>query len=105
MIKEEKNEYALLNFKRTYSSKDDIEGTQMFQKIVFYKMNKDGSSENGTTLEELLRVGIERLVDLNDRFSCEENKIAITKMKEALDCLNERTKDRKEREVEGTLKN
>ena len=58
---EEKNEYALLQFKRDYSSSEDKEGTQKFQKITFYKLNQDGSYENGTTLEELLRVGIERL--------------------------------------------
>src|SRR3990167_4267362 len=64
---EENNEYALLNFKRDYSSPDDTEGTQKFQRVVFYKLNPDGSHENGTTLEEMLRVSIERLQDLNGR--------------------------------------
>lgn len=100
-MNEEKNEYALLQFKRDFSSPEDKEGTQMFQKIVFYKMNEDGTFENGTTLEELLRVGIERLTDLNNRFSCEENKTAITKMQEALEYLNKRTEDRGKRGVEG----
>ena len=99
MVKE--NEYALLNFKRDYSSPDDKEGTQKFQKITFYKMNEDGTFENGTTLEELLRVGIDRLTLLNKNFSCEENEIAITKMKEALMWLEERTEDREKRGVEG----
>lgn len=97
----EQNEYALLNFKRDYSSDEDKEGTQKFQKIVFYKMNPDDSYENGTTLEEMLRVSIERLTDLNNRFSCRENSIAITKMQEALLWLNERTRDREERGAEG----
>lgn len=92
---EEKNEYALLQFKR---EEDD---TQKFQEIVFYKMNADGSYENGTTLEEMLRVTIERLQDLNARFSCRENSIAITKMQEALMWLNKRTEDRVARGVEG----
>ena len=100
-MNEEKNEYALFQFKRDYSSPEDKEGTQMFQKLTFYKMNEDGTFKNGTTLEELLRVGIKRLTDLNNRFDCEENKIAITKMKEALEALNKRTNDRKERGVEG----
>ena len=98
---EEKNKYALLQVKRDYSSSEDKDGTQKFQQITFYKMNEDGSSENGTTLEELLRVGIERLTDLNSKFACRENSIAITKMQEALLWLNERTRERKERGVEG----
>lgn len=89
------NEYALLNFKR------DSDDTLRFQKVVFYEMNEDGSFENGTTLEEMLRVSIERLTDLNKRFPCRENALAITKMQEALMWLNERTRERKERGVEG----
>ena len=102
--KEEKNEYALLQFERDYSSPDDKEGTQKFQKIIFYKLNEDGTFENGTTLEEMLRVTIERLKDLNERFSCRENSLAITKCQEALFWLNERTRDRIKRNVEGTHK-
>ena len=100
-MEKEKNEYALLSFKRDYSSPEDKEGTQMFQKIIFYKLNEDGSYENGTTLEELLRVAIERLTDLNSRFACCENSLAITKTQEALFWLNERTRERKKRGVEG----
>ena len=51
--------------------------------------------------EEMLRVSIARLTDLNSRFACRENSIAITKMQEALMWLNERTRERKERGVEG----
>ena len=99
--KEEKNEYALLQFKRDFSGPEDKEGTQKFQKITFYKMNPDGSYENGTTLEEMLRVAIERLQDLNSRFACRENSLAITKIEEALMWLDKRTENRKERGVEG----
>jgi len=97
----EKNKYALLDFKRTMSNPNDTEGTQMFQEITFYKMNQDGSFENGTTLEEMLRVTIERLKDLNLRLPCRENSVAITKVEEALMWLNKRTEDRKARGVEG----
>ena len=91
------NEYALLNFKRD----KEPDGTLRFQKIIFYEMNEDCSFENGTTLEEMLRVSIKRLQDLNNRFNCRENSIAITKMQEALMWLNERTKEREKRGVEG----
>lgn len=101
----ENNEYALLQFKKDFSSDEDKEGTQKFQSIIFYKLNPDGSYENGTTLEEMLRVSIERLTDLNSRFSCRENSIAIIKIQEALMWLNKRTENRKERGVEGTHAN
>lgn len=87
----EKTTYTLNSFKP--------EGPN--QEVVFYKLNEDGTPEHGTTLEEMLRVSIERLKALNERFSCRENAIAITKMQEALMWLNERTRDRKQRGVEG----
>lgn len=97
----ETNKYALLNFKRIFETPDDKEGTQKFQEIIFYKMNPDRTYENGTTLEEMLRVCIERLNDLNERFYCRENSVAITKMEEALMWLNKRTENRLNRGVEG----
>lgn len=71
------------------------------QEVKFYKLNEDGTSEHGTTLEEMLRVCVERLQELNGRFSSRENALAITKMQEALMWLNERTRERKARGVEG----
>ena len=91
------NEYALLNFKRD----SEPDGTIRFQSIVFYELGEDGQFDNGTTLEEMLRVSIERLQDLNNRFACRENSLAITKMQEALMWLNARTTDRIARKVEG----
>ena len=87
---QEKNVYNLQNFQN-----------DSYQEITFYKLNPDGTSENGTTLEMILMVSIARLNDLNKRFSCRENSLAITKMEEALMWLNKRTEDRKERDVEG----
>lgn len=87
----EKTTYSLRSFKP--------EGPD--QEVIFYKLNEDGTSEHGTTLEEMLRVCIDRLQELNGRFSCRENALAVTKMQEALMWLNERTRERKERGVEG----
>ena len=92
----EKNKYALLQFKRNEQT-----NTQEFQEVTFYKMNPDGTYENGTTLEEMLRVTIERLTDLNKKFPSRENSIATTKCQEALMWLNERTRERTARGVEG----
>ena len=90
----EKNTYTLRSFKP--------EGPD--QEVTFYKMNEPEANmayEHGTTLEEMLRVCIERLQDLNGRFSSRENALAVTKMQEALMWLNERTRERKSRGVEG----
>ena len=89
-------QYYLANFK------NEEDGSLMHQSVQFYEMNEDGSRINGTTLEEVLCVTIERLTALNSKFACRENSIAITKMQEALMWLNARTADRKARGVEGT---
>lgn len=64
----------------------------------------DGSLEllfDGTTNEEVLAVLIDRLQNLGAKFPCRENSIAVTKLQEALMWLNERTRERKARGVEG----
>lgn len=71
------------------------------QQIKFYELNEDGTSTDGTTLEAVLRCLVGRLEDLNKKFPCRENAIAITKMQEARMWLDERTADRKKRGVEG----
>lgn len=85
-------EYELQNYK-----------SDSAQKIDFYEVYEDGTNKQGTTLEEMLRVSIQRLKILNEKFPCRENSIAITKMQEALMWLEERTKDRISRGVEGKL--
>ena len=57
--------------------------------------------QNGTTNEELLAVLINRMKGLNDKFPCRQNALAITKLEEALFWLNNRTEERKARNVEG----
>jgi hypothetical protein len=56
---------------------------------------------DGTTNEEVLAVLIDRLNFLQAKFPCRENAIVITKLQEALMWLNERTKGRVARNVEG----
>jgi hypothetical protein len=86
--------------KTTYSL-PDFRDEGPSQEITFYKLNEDGTSQNGTTIEAVLDVLIDRLKGLNERFSCRENALAITKLQEANMWLNERTRERKERGVEG----
>lgn len=56
---------------------------------------------DGTTNEEVLRVLIDRMNYLQEKFPCRENAIVITKLEESLMWLNKRTADRKARNVEG----
>lgn len=89
-----------MEIKNVYSL-SDFKGEAPSQEVVFYKMNEDGTHENGTTLESMLEVCIERLKHLNGLFPCRENSVAITKMEEAVMWLEKRTKDRIARGVEG----
>lgn len=56
---------------------------------------------NGCQVEDVLDVCLYRLRYLNGEQACRENSIAITKIQEAILWLNERTRDREERLVEG----
>ena len=88
--------YILFNFKK------DPADENIHQAVDFYEMGENGEcSQPGTTLEEMLRVSIQRLMYLNGKFPCRENSLAITKMEEALHWLNHRTADRVNRGVEG----
>lgn len=93
------NSYGLLNFKGNLET-----GSPEFQEIHFYELAEDGVSYiNGTTVEEMLKISLLRLKDLNSRFPSRENSLAVTKIEEALHWLNARTQDRIERGVEGKL--
>ncbi len=56
---------------------------------------------NGTTNEDLLRVLIDRLAFLHAKFPSKENEAASQHLNEALMWLEERTRQRKARGVEG----
>lgn len=56
---------------------------------------------NGVTNEALLAVLIHRLNHLNGKFPCRQNSLAITKLEEAAMWLEQRTKEREARGVEG----
>lgn len=57
---------------------------------------------DGTTNEAVLTMLIDRLTFLQDKASCRENAIVITKLEEALMWLESRTRARLKRGVEGT---
>lgn len=59
------------------------------------------SGVNGATNEALIAILIHRMNFLNGKFPCRENSLAITKLQEALMWLEQRTKERIARQVEG----
>jgi len=89
----ESNKYQVKNFK---------DEEPKFQEITFYKVNEDGTYEQGTTLEEVLKVCSFRLENLNQKVPSEFNKVAIEYINKAVEELNKRTADRVARNVEGT---
>lgn len=56
---------------------------------------------DGTTNEEVLEILIDRMKFLNNKFPCTENELTINHLDFALFQLNERTRKRIERNVEG----
>lgn len=85
------NEYELKGFDESDS-----------QTVVFYELNEDGSKQDGTTVEAVIQVAIARLADLNSRFQSPFNDHALSALNEAVHQLNERTRERVARGVEGT---
>ena len=84
----------------SFNSKEHVQVIQFIQK----ELKEDGSFElitDGTTNEEILRMLIDRMKSLQEKFPCRENAIVITKLEESLMWLNKRTADRTVRGVEG----
>lgn len=66
---------------------------------------EDRKGPNGAFVETVLSACKQRLEFYNEgKFRCRENSLAITKIEEALHWLEHRTRERENREVEGTHK-
>ena len=64
----------------------------------------EGKPANGTFVEDVLLVAMERLKSYQENaYACEENEVAIKNIKKAIKALNKRTEERKKRGVEGTM--
>ncbi len=57
--------------------------------------------ENGCQVEDVLEAALLRLQQLNERFPCRENALAITNAQQAVFWLRERTRVRQAQGVEG----
>jgi len=62
------------------------------------------NGHNGCQVDEIIATALLMIKGLNERFSCRQNSIAITKLEEALMWLEDRKKDRAKRGVEGQSK-
>ena len=101
-ILEPGHKYELDNFEQ---------GTEPNQTLQFIqKESKEGgdveageleTTVNGTTNEEVLAVLIDRTKFLNEKFPSNFNESALEGLNHALEAFNQRTRERKERGVEG----
>lgn len=91
--------YELENFE----AKDQRgQSLQFIQKVPVTEGSPELKTVNdGTTNEEVLRVLIDRMNNLQAKFPCRESAIATTHLETALLWLGKRTADRKARGVEG----
>lgn len=64
------------------------------QTVEFIKRANGELVNEGTTNEELLEVLIDRTEFLDSKFPCDENKVALVFMKQALVSFNQRTAKR-----------
>lgn len=91
--------YLLENFENP----ENGQTVQFLERTVVHPRSDDVSQTifDGTTNEEMLKVLIDRICFLQERFPCRENAIVVTKLEEALMWLEKRTNDRKARGVLG----
>ena len=76
-------------------------------KVKFQKGPIKETGVNGIQCDEIIRILIDRLIFLNDidqngKYRNRYNSIVISKLEEALWALEERTKKREARKIEGT---
>lgn len=96
----EGHQYSLQSFQ----NKEAFQTLQFIEKVPNPNSEEPGALmtlNDGTTNEEVIEMLVDRLQYLQAKFPCRENAIAITKLDEALLWLNERTRKRQERGVEG----
>ncbi len=64
---------------------------------------EDRIEPNGAFVEGVIQAALGRLrFYQSSRFACRQNALSITKLEEALHWMDDRTREREEREVEGT---
>ena len=82
-------------------TQDETTTPEVRQEIQFQHGPIQDNGPNGVQNEEVILLLTTRLRELNARFPCRENSIAITKLEEAMLWLRERTRIREQQGVEG----
>lgn len=78
------------------------DGIPLLESVIQFQNGPIGENgHNGVQNEDILGLLLVRTRELNKRFPCRENSLAITKMEEALMWFNERTSLRRKQGVEG----
>lgn len=80
----------------------EIRGTGVPAVVAFQQGAVPKNGVNGVTNEALLQILIHRTEIINDQFPCDENFHALSYMRAALNCFNDRTARRKSAGIEGT---
>lgn len=81
---------------------DTIEDLMGYVKIKFQSGPVGNEGVNGTQIENVLQILVERLISFQEgEFNCRENALAITKIEEAIHWLQARTEKRVLQGVEG----
>lgn len=73
----------------------------VYSEVLFQNGPVKEVGVNGLTNEALLALVLHRLRILNTNFPCRENSLAITNIEQGVMWLEQRTKDRVKRNVEG----
>lgn len=95
------HEYSICRSEEETVGQEILEGEFGFVKFQKGPIKEFGV--NGCHHEDLLNIVLDRLEAFqHSPFKCNENKIAITKIQEAIHWLNDRTNDRMKRGVVGT---
>ena len=81
--------------------KSDEDREEYTFEIPFQKGSIKVNGRNGVMIEELLEIVAMRITDLNGKFQCKENEEAIELINKAIAVLDDRTRDRIARQVEG----
>lgn len=87
---------------QTYELKNFLDCKTNNQTITFF--TRDGDKViDGTTNEEVIKMLIKRIESLDIKFHCHQNIEALSALQMALSCLEQRTRERMNRGVEGKL--
>ena len=87
----------------TTSGNETFTEEMLLTSVQFQKGPIKENGVNGCCNEDLIAMVIDRLNSFQESpYKCRENALAITKLEEALQWLNWRTRGREKRNVEGT---